>query len=80
MITPHCSGHGSRFHSGAVDITYADPDNTSAKPLTTTRADLRGSLKLRGLMPEGAEQLTPFMSLRPTLKLTQEVSGGDHRT
>lgn len=70
MITPLVPGKFS-LPGGAVDITYADPDNTSV-PLTTS-VDL-GPIEIEGIVPGGAEQLTPFIAAK-TLELTQEISG-----
>ncbi|ASP33503.1 BatD family protein [Labrenzia sp. VG12] len=70
MITPLVPGRFS-LPGGTVDITYADPDNTSV-PLTTS-LDL-GAIEIEGIVPEGAEQLTPFIAAK-TLTLTQEISG-----
>lgn len=69
MITPLVPGKFS-LPGGAVDVTYADPENTS-EPLTAS-LDL-DSIEIEGIVPDGAEQLSPFIAAK-TVKLTQEVS------
>ncbi|WP_346909458.1 hypothetical protein [uncultured Roseibium sp.] len=69
LISPMAPG---RFPlpKGAVAVTYADPDNTS-KTVTTTAA--LPVLEIEGVVPDGAEGLSPFIAAKG-LTLTQDLS------
>lgn len=69
LVSPMVPGRFA-LPEGAIAVTYADPDNTS-KTVQTTAA--LPALEVEGVVPEGAEGLSPFIAAKG-LTLAQKLS------